>query len=231
MKIPLIYIVDDELNIRELIKAYLEKENYNVKVFENPITLLEKFKQVPSDIIILDIMMPEMDGYTLCKEIRKISNVPLIIVSARNEELDRILGLELGGDDYIAKPFSPRELVIRVKNLLKRVHNFESDENKNHILSCNDIKIFIKGKKVMKDDLPITLTKKEYDTLEYLVKNKNVVLSRDQLINAIWGYDYIGDTRPVDDIVKRLRKKLKNVSSTLSITTSWGYGYKISEEK
>jgi DNA-binding response OmpR family regulator len=232
MNNKLIYVVDDEQKIRELIKAYLLKESYDVEVFPDGSIALESFIKKPADMLIIDIMMPEMDGYALCKEIRKNSEVPIIMVSAKDDEIDRVLGLELGSDDYISKPFSPRELVVRVKTVFRRIKDapIPVQEVQKNKIKCVDIVIYTDERKVLKDEREIELTAKEYDFILFLVKNKNKVFTREQLINSIWGYDYIGDTRAIDDLVKRVRRKLGDVNSKLGITTVWGYGYKINEE-
>lgn len=229
MKSKRIYVVDDEERIRELVKTYLQKEGYEVYTFNNGQQALEAFQKSAADMLILDIMMPEMDGYALCREIRKISEVPIIMVSAKDEELDRILGLELGSDDYISKPFSPRELVARVKTIFRRLPGSRSEEEKREAVQCWDIVIYPGERKVCRRDLEVELTTKEYDFLYYLIRNKNRVFTREQLLNSIWGYDFIGDTRAIDDLVKRIRKKLEKTESIMEITTVWGYGYKISE--
>jgi DNA-binding response OmpR family regulator len=226
----LIFVVDDEQNIRDLIRSYLHKEGYEVKVFPDGESAYEEFMKVQPDMLVIDIMMPRMDGYSLCREIRKSSEVPIIMVSAKDEEIDRVLGLELGSDDYISKPFSPRELVARVKTIFRRIKNEAASNNalspKNEI-KCMDISILLDERKVLKGSTEVDFTAKEYDFLSYLIKNKNKVFNREQLITNIWGYDYVGDTRAIDDLVKRLRKKLSEAGSELEITTVWGYGYKI----
>lgn len=231
MRNKLIYIVDDEQKIRELIKTYLIKEGYDVEIFEDGEAAYERFIKKPSDMLIIDIMMPGMDGYTLCREIRKLSDVPIIFVSAKDDEVDRVLGLELGSDDYISKPFSPRELVARVKTIFRRVkdEHVQNQMQKRKEIKCRDILVLPDERKVLKEDIEICLTSKEYDFLIYLIDNKNKVFNREQLINNIWGYDFIGDTRAIDDLVKRVRKKLSQAGAALEITTVWGYGYKISE--
>lgn len=222
-----IYIVDDEKRIRDLIRAYLEKEGYEIRDFSNAQSALTAFKGNPCDMLIIDIMMPGTNGLELCKQIRKNSDVPIIIVSARDEEVDRILGLELGGDDYISKPFSPRELVIRIKNIFKRLYpaNFEHTENIS--LYC-DVEINDSARSVTVNGNTTEFTGKEYALLSLFVNNPGRAYSREQLINSIWGYDYIGDVRPVDDLVKRIRKKLNAADSSMEITTVWGFGYKSS---
>lgn len=221
-----IFVVDDEKNIRELVKRYLEKEDYKVTLLENGLNLLHKTKELSPDLIVLDIMMPGIDGIELCKEIRKTSEIPIIFISARDEEFDRILGLEIGGDDYLSKPFSPRELVVRVKNIFRRL---EKNEKNSSIITIKDLNLDTARRFVKKDDEELKLTTKEYELIEFLFQNKNMPFTREQLIEKIWGYDYLGDLRVIDDLVKRIRKKLKKIDSELEISTVWGYGYKISE--
>lgn len=230
MRNKLIYVVDDEQNIRDLIISYLIKEGYEVEGFADGMTAYNRFSEQQADMLIIDIMMPGMDGYALCREVRKLSEVPIIMVSAKDDAIDRILGLELGSDDYISKPFSPRELVVRVKNIFKRIKDEDSkaDENRSSEIKCRDIAILPDERMVLKDGEEMELTAKEYDFIYYLARNRNKVFTREQLINNIWGYDYLGDSRAIDDLVKRVRKKLLQVGSSLEITTVWGYGYKIS---
>lgn len=225
----LIYVVDDEKKISDLIASYISKEGYGVKTFSDGESALREFKLQQADMLIIDIMLPGMDGYTLCKELRKISDVPIIMVSAKDDEIDRVLGLELGSDDYIAKPFSPRELVVRVKNIFRRIKD-DKDIVVPTIsqIDCADLVIYPDERKVSVRGVEIDFTPREYDLLFYLIKNKNRLYKREQLITSIWGYDYIGDTRAIDDLVKKIRKKLKDANCTLEITTVWGYGYKIS---
>jgi DNA-binding response OmpR family regulator len=231
MKNKMIYVVDDEQNIRDLIKTYLQKDGYDVEVFADAREALECHLRRPADMMVIDIMMPGMDGYTLCRELRKNGEVPIIMVSAKDDEIDRIIGLELGGDDYISKPFSPRELVARVKTIFRRIKDepaIKVEKLPNEI-KCHDIIIFPDERMVVKGNVRIEFTAKEYDFLFFLVKNKNRVFNREQLIENIWGYEYIGDTRSVDDLVKRIRRKLNEANSAVEIETVWGYGYKIKE--
>lgn len=231
MKSKLIYVVDDEQKILDLVKTYLVKDGYEVATFSDGYTAFEAFSAKAADMLIIDIMMPGMDGYSLCREIRKNSDVPIIMVSAKDDEIDRILGLELGSDDYIAKPFSPRELVVRVKTIFRRIkdENITVEAVAKKEIRCHDITVFPEERRAVKDGTDIDFTAKEYDFILYLIKNKNKVFSREQLINSIWGYDYVGDTRAIDDLVKRVRKKLTQAESSLEIITVWGYGYKVAE--
>lgn len=230
MKPRLVYVVDDERNIRELVRSYLVKEGYEVEVFADAESALAGFQVRKADMLVIDVMMPGMDGYSLCREIRKTSGVPIIIVSAKGEEIDRILGLELGSDDYLSKPFSPRELAVRIKAIFRRIRDDSEESARGADIKCEDITVFPEERKVEREGAEIELTAKEYDLLFHLIKNKNRVFTREQLLNGIWSYEYIGDTRAVDDLVKRLRRKLGDAGSRLQITTVWGYGYKISEQ-
>jgi DNA-binding response OmpR family regulator len=228
-----IYVVDDEKNIRQIIRSYLEKEGYTVAEFENGEDALAGFNSAMPDMLIIDIMMPGMSGFELCNEIRKKANVPIIIVSARDEELDRILGIEMGADDYIPKPFSPREMVARVKAVFRRIDGMQGDKASSAVYTCRDIKIFPTERKVVKvsggNEYEITLTAMEYDFIFFIVSNKNRVFTRSQLLTNIWDYQYIGDTRAVDDLVKRIRKKLDAAATDFCIETVWGYGYKVTD--
>jgi len=222
-----IFVVDDERNIRDLIQKYLEKEGYQVTVFENAKNVVSEINRLKPDLLVLDIMMPGSDGLELCKEIRKHREIPIVFVSARDEELDRILGLELGADDYLSKPFSPRELVVRIKNILRRLE--KSSQIEAAELIAKDIKLECHRRYVEKDGIELKLTTKEYDLLEFMIRNKSMPFTREQLLEKVWGYDYIGDIRVIDDLVKRLRKKLAEVEAVLEIKTVWGYGYRIDD--
>ena len=225
-----ILIVDDEKRIRDLIVMYLKKEGYEVTDFDNAEKAYEFLQNNEVDLLVLDIMMRGMNGLDLCKKVRATSEVPIIFVSARSEELDRILGLELGADDYLAKPFSVRELVVRIKNILRRT-NTVVQKKEDNILSVEDLKIYIEQRIVKVGEVEVALTTKEYEVLKYLVENKGYPLSRDKIIQNIWGYEYDGYDRNVDDTIKRLRKKLKDIDSKVKIQTVWGYGYKVQEDE
>jgi DNA-binding response OmpR family regulator len=222
-----IFIVDDERNIRDLIRKYLEKESYLVTVFERAQNVVSEINRLKPDLLVLDIMMPGIDGLELCKEIRKQSEIPIVFVSARDEELDRILGLELGADDYLSKPFSPRELVVRIKNIFRRLE--KSNQIKAEELVIKDVKVACHRRCIEKDGTEIKLTMKEYDLLVFMIRNKNMPFTREQLLEKVWGYDYIGDIRVIDDLIKRLRKKLAEAETILEIKTVWGYGYRIDD--
>ena len=216
-----ILIVDDEPLIREVIKEYCALENYEVLEAENGIEALEKIKTNDIDIIVLDIMMPKLDGYSALKEIKQIKNVPVILLSARKEEFDKLMGFDLGSDDYMTKPFSPKELIARIKAILKRT-NKETDE-----YIYKTLKIDFKGHTVYIDNEEIKLTPKEFELLSYFVKNENIALSREQLLSKIWGYDFYGDDRTIDTHIKMLRNNLKQYRDLIKTVRSMGYKFEI----
>ncbi len=220
-----ILVVDDEKRIREIIVMYLLKEGYEVADFDNADSAYDYLQSNPVDLVMLDIMMRGTNGLDLCKKIRKTSEVPIIFVSARNEELDRILGLELGADDYLPKPFSVRELVIRIKNILRRTEG--QFQPKSESIFARDLVIYPEQRIAKINESELVLTTKEFEVLKYLVENKGYPLSRDKIIQNIWGYEYDGYDRNVDDTIKRLRKKLKEANSRVEVQTVWGFGYKI----
>jgi DNA-binding response OmpR family regulator len=224
----LIYIADDDENVCNLLKSQLVSEDYLVEEFYNGEELLQRFSSQPCHLIITDIMMPHMSGYELCTEIRKSSDVPIIMISAKDEEIDKILGLELGSDDYISKPFSLREISIKVKNMLRRVNN-TSVINTEDRLICKDLVMIKANRMIHIHGEELKTTAKEYDLLELLIENKNQAFSREMVIEKVWGYDYYGETRQVDHLIKRLRKKMLLADSECKIETIWGYGYKVSD--
>ena len=222
-----ILIVDDEKLIRSVIREYLENEKFFVLEAENgheAIDLIEKNLDI--DLIIMDIMMPKLDGYSACKEIFKLKRYPVIMLSARVEEYDKLLGFELGIDDYVTKPFSPKELVARVKAVLNRTRNIDI---KNEVYLYNDLEINYKAHTVKIENKELKLTPKEYELLVYFVSNPNVALSREQLLVNIWGYDFFGDDRTVDTHIKMLRSSLGKYRDL--IVTVRGLGYKFVSDK
>lgn len=221
-----IYIADDEQNIRELIKSFLEAEGFEVTTFKTGDELLSRFLKEHSDLVILDIMMPGTDGLALCSQIRQKSRIPIIIVSARGSELDRITGITLGSDDYLTKPFSPVELTARVKAIFRRM---ELDRNGPDldVASYGDIVINISTREAYCKGIPIDLTPTEMSLMIYLIKNKDIAVSREQLLKNVWKFDFDVDTRATDDVIKRLRKKLTAANSCVKIQSVWGYGFKL----
>lgn len=219
-----IYVLDDDKNITEILALYFNKEGYDVKEFSSGETMLASMYMETPDIVILDIMMPVMDGYDVLKEIRKKSNVPVIMLSAKGETLDKVLGLELGADDYIVKPFDPKEVLARVKAIMRRTEEKEDDKS----LNFENLSINIEEFNVIYHGETLSLPPKEMELLYFFAKNKNKVFTREQLLSKIWGIDYYGDTRTVDVHVKRLRDKFDQKDSW-QIKTVWGVGYKFSE--
>jgi two-component system, OmpR family, response regulator len=222
-----IYIADDERNIRELIKTFLEREGFEVTAFADGLSLLKAFESQTANMLILDVMMTGMDGYTLCAAIRAKSNVPIMIVSAKDGETDRIAGLMLGSDDYIVKPFSPVELVLRVKAIFRRM---EQDAGKPAgLLGYGDLVLQPESKRAECKGADLSLTVMETEFLAYMVKNCDRAVSRDELLNRVWGFESEADTRATDDMVKRVRKKLSAAKSNVSIETVWGFGFKLAQ--
>lgn len=225
-----IYIADDDENIREAIKTFLENDGYNVTAFENGDKLLATFLEAPCDLIILDVMMPGKDGFMICAELRKTSTVPIIMLTARDTDIDYATGLSLGSDDYFTKPFSAISLVMRVKAIFRRIE-FERQNNVAHdngkALSFGDIVVDEKTVGVTVQGEPVSLTPNEYALLHYLVLNNDRAVSRDELLENIWGFNAEVETRAADDTARRLRKKLTN--SNVEITAVWGYGFRLKE--
>jgi len=221
----LIYIADDEKNIRNLVQVFLEKEDYAVTAFENGDLLLAAFEEKPCDLVILDIMMPGTSGLIVCQKLRERSDVPIIMLTARDTEEDYISGLALGGDDYFTKPFSPVKLVMRVKAMLRRM---EMAAPAAAVLTAfEDITLHPEKLAAHCNETDLQLTKTEFSLLTYLVENKEKAISRQELLNVVWGYDIIVESRATDDTVKRLRRKLENAQSIVSIETVWGFGFKL----
>ncbi|QYR22989.1 response regulator transcription factor [Paenibacillus sp. sptzw28] len=219
-----IFVVDDEKSIRDILKKYIENEGDKVTLFDNGSSVLAEITRMKPDLLVLDIMMPGVGGMELCKQIRKTSDVPIIFVSAKGEELDRVLGLELGADDYLTKPFSPRELVVRIKNIFKRL---DKGYSASALVKLQDIELHPDRRLVQKEGQEIKLTSREFALFEFLAAHRNLPFTRDQLLQKVWGYDYTGDERLIDDLVKRIRKKLAEHDSAVQITTVWGYGYRL----
>ena len=216
-----ILVVDDEARMRKLVKDFLTRENYIVKEAadgEDAIDIF--FEDNDIDLVILDVMMPKMDGWEVCKEIRQFSKVPIIMLTAKGEESDELLGFDLGVDEYISKPFSPKILVARVNAILRRTNNLDENET----LSAGDIEVNQAAHTVTVKSKPIELSFKEFELLEYFIKNKGIALSRENILNNVWNYDYFGDARTIDTHVKKLRAKLGDCGDY--IQTIWGMGYK-----
>lgn len=213
-------VVDDEKNIREIIKKYALFEGYEVAEASDGMEAIKKARQENYDLIIMDVMMPELDGFSACKEILKEQSVPVILLSARGEEYDKIHGFEIGIDDYVVKPFSPKELMMRVGAILKRT-KLEASKD---IFTYKGLEVNFTSRTVSIDNERIDMSPKEYDLFFYLVRNKDIALTREQLISDVWGFDFYGDDRTLDTHIKLLRKRLKEYSST--IITLRGVGYR-----
>ena len=212
-------IVDDELKIREVVREYALINGYEVTEACDGLESIEKVEKQDFDCIILDVMMPKLDGFSACKQIRKLKSIPIIMLSARQEEYDKLFGFELGVDDYVVKPFSPKELMARVKAIVERSRGKE-----NEILKFDGLTIDVEGRSVLVDQNRVNLTPKEIDLLLYMVKNKNIALSRQKLLEEVWDYDYFGDDRTVDTHIKMLRHNLGEYRRF--IVTIRGMGYK-----
>ncbi len=221
-----ILIVDDEEKIRELIKKYAVFEGYETDEAGDGMEAVEKCRASDYDIVVMDIMMPFLDGFSAAKEIRKTKNIPIIMLSARGEEYDRIHGFEVGADDYVVKPFSPKELMMRVAAVLKRAKPVSGDADK-EISEFDGLTVDFTGRLVYVDGKKTEMTPKEYDLLFYLVKNKGIALTRERLITEVWGYDFYGDDRTLDTHIKLLRKSLGNYAKF--IVTLRGVGYRFDE--
>lgn len=218
-----VLVVDDDPNISDLVRLYLEKESYDVKTANDGKKGLDLFYQWTPDLIVLDVMMPQMDGWEVSKQVRKVSSIPIIMLSARGETFDKVLSLELGADDYIVKPFEPKEFIARVKAVLRRTMNTtplnEEVVYANLIINKSNYTIVHNGKK-------IEMPPKELELLYFLASHKNQLFTREQLIENVWGFDFMGDGRTVDVHIKRIREKLSDEISRWEIKTVWGVGYK-----
>lgn len=225
-----ILIVDDDENIAELISLYLVKECFDTEIVSNGEEAIKVFKQYQPHLVLLDIMLPGMDGYDVCREIRKDSQVPIIMLSAKGEVFDKVLGLKIGADDYMVKPFDSNELVARVQAILRRVTHTEDKKETNivtpgDVVSYDGLVVNLTSYAVIYNGKQIDMPPKEMELLFFLANSPNQVFTREQLLDKIWGYDYIGDTRTVDVHVKRIREKIKD-GENWSIATVWGIGYK-----
>ena len=220
-----ILVADDDRNICELLKIYLEKDGYSVVLAPDGEEALRKFDEENPDLLLLDVMMPRLDGWQVCRELRKKSECPIIMITAKGETFDKVLGLELGADDYVVKPFEPKEIIARIKAVLRRTGKASSENDKKEVnfdkLTVNMTKYELKVDGKVVDTPP-----KELELLFHLASNPNRVYTRDQLLDEVWGFEYYGDSRTVDVHVKRLREKLEGVSEKWTLKTVWGVGYK-----
>ena len=220
-----ILIVDDDENICELLNLYLKKDGFDTVLAYNGMQAVEYAEKFAPDLILLDIMLPQLDGWQVCREIRKKSEVPIIMLTAKGETFDKILGLELGADDYITKPFDTKEVIARIKAVLRRTSDKENQQNIKEV-RFEKLIINLTNYELTVNDKRIDTPPKELELLYHLASNPNRVYTRDQLLDEVWGFDYYGDSRTVDVHVKRLREKLENVSQEWSLKTVWGVGYK-----
>lgn len=219
-----ILIVEDDSNTLELIKRYFKNDGHQVEGYHTVGPVLSHIKSHDVDLCVLDVMIGLDNGFDLLKEIKEYKDIPIIFVTAKTDEFDRIYGIEIGADDYLTKPFSPRELVVRANRLLKRVKTSSESSKTTEIISSGSVSVNLTTMTVEDGEESVSLTLKEYEVLVYMIENRNSALSRDQIVDKIWGYDALGQTRMVDDIVKRLRKKL-----SIQIETVWGVGYRLHE--
>lgn len=219
-----IMVVDDDSNICELLRLYLEKEGYDAVIAGNGIKALEMFDQEKPDLILLDVMMPQLDGWQVCREIRKKSQCPIIMLTAKGEVFDKVLGLELGADDYVVKPFEAKEVIARVKAVLRR--SGAQDQKKTKEVSYDGLYINMENYELRVRGKQVDTPPKEMELIYHLASNPNRVYTRDQLLDEVWGFEYYGDSRTVDVHVKRLREKLDGVSDQWNLKTVWGVGYK-----
>ena len=219
-----ILIADDDTNICDLLKIYLEHEGYETVTAYDGIKALSAFKIYEPDLVLLDIMMPHKDGWQVCREIREMSSKPIIMVTAKGEVFDKVLGLELGADDFITKPFDMKEVSARVKAVLRRYSGHDTDDSE--VIKFDNLEISLQKYELKLAGKPVDIPPKELELLYFLTSNYNRVFTRDQLLDKVWGFDYLGDSRTVDVHVKRLREKLEGVSDKWTIKTVWGVGYK-----
>ena len=222
-----ILIADDNPDITDILSVYVKKEGYEPIIAKNGIEAESIYEEKKPAAILLDVMMPLKDGYEVCRNIRKKSSVPIILITARGEDYDKIMGLDIGADDYIVKPFSPSEVMARLRAVLRRFNATEVSENKDTILKLKNMVVNLEEYSFSVDGKKIPLTKKEIETMWTLASNPNKVFTRDNLLDSLWGYDYFGDSRTVDSHIKRLRSKIDTVEHPdWAIKTIWGVGYK-----
>lgn len=219
-----ILVVDDDVNICELLRLYLEKEGYTVSIVNDGESAVKSFGEIQPDLMLLDIMLPRLDGWQVCREVRKFSDKPIIMLTAKGETFDKVLGLELGADDYVVKPFDAKEVVARVKTVLRRSAGAPATDIKQ--VEYDKLKINLTNYELWVDGKRIDTPPKELELIYHLASNPNRVFTRDQLLDEVWGFDYYGDSRTVDVHVKRLREKLEGVSDKWELKTVWSVGYK-----
>ena len=221
-----ILLIDNDSAICETLKTYFEKEGYEVKAVNDGVLGVDSFKLYNPDIVLLDIVLPKKDGWQVCREIREVSNQPIIMISSKSDTFDKVLGLELGADDYVVKPFDIKELSARIKAVLRRSRSNTAPKNDNEIIKFENIEISLQKYELKLNGKAIDIPPKELELLYFLAFNRNRVFTRDQLLDKVWGFDYLGDSRTVDVHIKRLREKLEGVSDKWVLKTVWGVGYK-----
>ncbi len=219
-----ILIVDDDTNICELLRLYIEKEGYSTVIANDGAQALEIFNKEQPNLILLDIMLPKLDGWQVCREIRKTSDCPIIMLTAKGEVFDKILGLELGADDYVVKPFEAKEVIARIRAVLRRIGSTDEEAVKEVI--WDNLSINLTNYELKVNGVPVDTPPKEMELLYHLASNPNKVFTRDQLLDQVWGFEYYGDSRTVDVHVKRIREKIDGVSDKWELRTVWGVGYK-----
>lgn len=222
-----IYLADDEKSILELLHSFLASDGYTVRSFESGDALLEAFRQEPAELVILDIMMPGTDGLTVCRELRAVSDIPIILLTAKDSELDYVMGISQGSDDYLTKPFRPTILLMKVKALLRRVEMDRGKTAAEDELHYGDIRYSATENVIFYGAAPVSLTQTELRLLSYMMKQPEKAYSREELLSAVWGFDSEVETRVTDETLRRIRKKLLQAGSTVSVSTIWGFGYKL----
>ncbi len=227
---PTILIVDDEANICELIRLYVEKEGYRAIIAQDGQKAMELFKTSAPDMVVLDVMLPGKDGWQVCREIRAVDHTPIIMLTAKGETFDKVLGLELGADDYMVKPFEPKELLARIKAVLRRSLGQKEAEEEKKELRFDGLSINQETYEVTLDEKKVEMPPKEFELLYFLAENTNKVFTRDQLLDEIWGYEFFGDSRTVDVHIKRIREKIESEDRNWHLKTVWGVGYKFEVE-
>ena len=220
-----ILVIDDDANICDLLKIYFENEGYEIKLANDGVEGLNYFKMYEPDLVLLDIMLPKKDGWQVCREIREMSTKPIIMITAKGEVFDKVLGLELGADDFVVKPFDMKELSARVKSVLRR-YQAHTNQNDDEVIKFENIEISLQKYELKLKGKPVDVPPKELELLYFLASNYNRVFTRDQLLDKVWGFDYLGDSRTVDVHVKRLREKIEGISEKWTLKTVWGVGYK-----
>ena len=222
-----IYLADDEKSIRELLHSFLASDGYAVRSFESGDALLEAFRQEPAELVILDIMMPGTDGLAVCRALRSVSDIPIILLTAKDSELDYVMGISQGSDDYLTKPFRPTILLMKVKALLRRVEMDRGKTTTEDELRYGDLRCSVTENAVFCGSTIVALTQTELRLLSYMMKRPEKAYSREELLSAVWGFDSEVETRVTDETLRRIRKKLLQAGSTVSVSTIWGFGYKL----